>query len=269
MRIELSYSVGTQSGQRRLGGHGVGTGVSGHRPLQAWPTAPTGPTIVAMPSDAVSDSNRLCPECGMMLPPQWDECPWCSGSMDDIGTAGATPDPRAIGQERRRGISRRKNVSDVFFLMGLLSGGPLVSFDIQFTFGLVLMLGAGVASTLVRYTAFSAPGALLAGGLGALTFVSAVLDPPGPADVEDSDTREAAREAYVGELARQFEGDGIVVEARGGGAVTVWFFPPAVLATSCGAFPDKPIREHLAALGFRRIVVNIRSEGQGVCSFHP
>lgn len=220
-----------------------------------------------MPSDTVSD--RSCPECGMMLPPQWDECPWCAGSMDDAVAEGAAPDPLAIGQDRRRGISRKKNASDLFFLIGLLTGGPLVSFDIQFTLGLVLILGAAVASALVRYTAFSAPGALLVGGLSALTLVSAVLGPPQPADDEDSDTREAAREAYVGELALQFERDGIVVEARGGGAVTVWFFPPAVLETSCGAFPDEPIREHLAALGFRRIVVNIKSEGQGVCSFRP
>lgn len=222
-----------------------------------------------MPSDAVSDSNRSCPECGMMLPPRWDECPWCAGSMDDPVAEGAASDPRAIARNRRRGISRKKNVSDLFFLGGLLAGGPLVSFDIQFTLGLVLILGAAVASALVRYTAFSTPGALVAGGLGALTFVSAVLDPPESADAEDRDTREVAREAYVGELARQFEREGIVVEARGGGAVTVWFFPPAVLETSCGAFPDEPIREHLAALGFRRIVVNIRSEGKGVCSFHP
>ncbi|GMR12233.1 MAG: hypothetical protein BMS9Abin29_0422 [Gemmatimonadota bacterium] len=205
----------------------------------------------------------------MMLPPQWDACPWCAGSMDDPGAEAAEPHPLAVGQGRRRGISRKKNVADLFFLIGLLTGGPLVSFDVQFTLGLVLMLGAGVAAALVRYTAFSATGALLAGGLSALTVVSAVLGPPDPSDDMDSDTREAAREAYVGELARQFERDGIVVEARGASAVTVWFFPPAVLETSCGAFPDEPVREHLAALGFRRIVVNIRSEGKGVCSFHP
>lgn len=222
-----------------------------------------------MPSDVVSNSNRLCPECGMMLPPQWEECPWCAGSMDDLVAEGAAPDPLAIGQDRRRGINRKKNVSDLFFLAGLLTGGPLVSFDIQFTLGLVLMLGAAVASALVRYAAFSAPGALLAGGLSALTFVTAVLGPLEPADDEDSDTREVAREAFVGELARRFERDGIVVEARGAGAVTVWFFPPAVLETSCGAFPDEPTREHLAELGFRRIVVTIRSESQGICSFHP
>ena len=114
-----------------------------------------------MPSDAVSDSNRSCPECGMMVPPQWDDCPWCAGTMDDPVAEAAAADPLAIGQNRRRGISRQKNVSDLFFLAGLLTGGPLVSFDIQFTLGLVLMLGAGVASALVRYTAFSAPGALL------------------------------------------------------------------------------------------------------------
>lgn len=150
----------------------------------------------------------------MMLPPQWDDCPWCAGTMDDPAAEAAAADPLAIGQDRRRGISRQKNVSDLFFLTGLLTGGPLVSFDIQFTLGLVLMLGAGVASALVRYTAFSAPGALLAGGLGALTLVTAMVGPPDPADDEDDDTREAAREAYVGELARQFERDGIVVEVR-------------------------------------------------------
>jgi hypothetical protein len=189
--------------------------------------------------------------------------------MDDPVAEGAAPDPVAVGQDRRRAMSRKKNVSDLFFLIGLLTGGPLVSFDIQFTLGLVLILGAGVASALVRYTAFSAPGALLVGGLSALTFVSAVLGPPQPPNDEESDTREAARESYVGELTRQFDRDGTLVEARGAGAVTVWFFPPAVLETSCGAFPDEPIREHLAALGFRRIVVNIRSESQGVCSFRP
>jgi len=230
---------------------------------------PLGITLVPMPPDAVADRNQSCPECGMTLPPQWKDCPWCSGEMDDPVTGPAGPDPVSVGQERRREINRTKNVADAFFLSGLIAGGPLVSFDIQFTLGLVLMLGAGVASVLIRYTAFSATGALLTGILGALTFVSAVLDPPDRSDEADNDTREAGRTAYVNELARQYERDGIVVETRGLGAVTVWFYPPAVLNTPCGTFPDEPTRQHLAELGFLRVVVNIRSQGQGLCSFHP
>ena len=188
--------------------------------------------------------------------------------MDDP-VAESGPHPVTVGRERRRELGRTKNIADLYFLLGILAGGPLVSFDIQLTAGLVLVLSGGVASALIRYAAFSAPGALLAASLSALTVVTAVLGPSAADDNQDADTTEAARAAFVGELARRYERDGVFVEARGLGAITVWFHPPAVLETSCGGFPDQPTREHLAALGFKRIVVNIRSEGQGVCSFHP
>ena len=189
--------------------------------------------------------------------------------MDDPVAEPSGPDLGTIRQERQREIHRSKNAADLIFLSGLLAGGPLASFDIQFTLGLVLMLGGGVASVLIRYASFSAAGALLTGILGALTLVSAVFDPSDPGDEADNDTREVSRSAYVRELARQYESEGIVVEARGSSAVTVWFYPPAVLDTPCGTFPDEATRQHLAELGFLRVVVNIRSEGQGLCSFHP
>ncbi len=96
--------------------------------------------------------------------------------------------PVTLGRERRGAIARRKNAADLLFLFGLLTGGPLVTFDIQHSLGLVSMLGAGVTSALVGCTAFSIPGAFLTGVLSALTMVTAVFGPPGPADDEDSDT---------------------------------------------------------------------------------
>ena len=61
--------------------------------------------------------------------------------------------PVTLGRERRGAITRRKNAAGLLFLFGLLTGGPLVTFDIQHSLGLVSMLGAGVASALVGYTA--------------------------------------------------------------------------------------------------------------------
>lgn len=186
------------------------------------------------------------------------------GPVGEVG-----PHPTEVGRERRRALGRRKNTADLFFLLGLVAGGPLVSFDLQPTAGLVLILSGGIASALVRYAAFSPSGALLVGVLGSITAVTGVLGPAeGGADAS-ADTRELARTAYADELARRYESEGLLVEARGPGAVTIWFHPPAALEIVCGTFPDAPTRRHLAELGFMRIVLNVRSEDSGICSFHP
>ena len=73
--------------------------------------------------------------------------------------------------------------------------------------------------------------------------------------------------AYVTALGAQRED--IMVQSRGPGSETGWFTVPESMSGDCGEYPAKEMRDHLASLGFHRIVVRDRRQAGGLCSFRP
>jgi len=209
-----------------------------------------------------STAGARCPFCGLEQAHGRARCRRCGTLMGD-----AAEDLEREGRRRSDAARRRKAVADLFFLGGLLAGGPLLSFGVRPRIGLFLILAGGVASVLRRYTPWSTPGTVLVGGLAAALAASVFADPPAPEASEDAGR--AGRVAYVERLARRMLDDGIHVEARGPGRSVVWFYVPAAGPARCGDVPEAPVREHLGELGVRRVVVAGRSGGEGVCTFVP
>lgn len=77
----------------------------------------------------------------------------------------------------------------------------------------------------------------------------------------------AVRVAYIGALAGP--GGELFAETRGVGDVAVWFTRAPDEAGECGEYPPKLVREHLAELGFLRVVVAVPNGSGGLCSFKP
>ena len=61
----------------------------------------------------------------------------------------------------------------------------------------------------------------------------------------------------------------VVVESRGLAHVAVWFTVLGGVEGECGEYPAARVREHLATLGFRRVVVAGMNQSGGLCSFAP
>lgn len=168
-------------------------------------------------------------------------------------------------REARSALGRRKVGADLLFLGGLLLGGPVMTVGGRFRAGLFLVLAGAFASVLRRYTRASLGGSVAMGGALAALLAAVVVDPPEPEI--DAMEAEAARAAYIAELAGEYEPEGRV-EARGPGLITAWFFLPEEGAP-CGDVPPEPVRRRLDELDFRRVVVADRSEAGSVCSFEP
>ena len=165
----------------------------------------------------------------------------------------------------REAISSRKAFSDTLFLIGLLLGGPTISFGQNVQLGLFLVLAAGFSSLLSRYSDWSRPGTVLVGSLVAMVAASLLVDPPDV--IEDTMAAEEARAAFASALHEQ-ERD-VFVHTRGGEHFAIWFTAPPDVAGECGDYPTSTVREHLRDLGFRRVVVTgVAGEG-GLCSFRP
>ena len=179
---------------------------------------------------------------------------------------GAREEIREEGRGARRHLRFQRALSDLFFLIGLLLGGPMMTLGGEIRLGLILVLAGGIASVLRRYTEWSTPGTLGIGILTATVVATAAIDPP-PEMEEDGAVGEESRLAYVQALGAQ-DLD-VLVEPRGLGAVTIWFHLPQVMAGECGSYPSPEIRFHLAELGFKRVVVVDRNEMGGMCSFRP
>lgn len=173
---------------------------------------------------------------------------------------------RAEGSRARSRLRSQRTLADLFFLVGLLLGGPVMTFGGEFRLGLLLVLAGGFASVLRRYTEWSNHGTVIIAVLSASMVATAVVGSDAGED-GDSFAGESARIAYVSAL---FDVTGDVpVQARGPGSVTVWFYPPRVMAGECGEYPPEEIRRHLADLGFVRVVVAVQNQKGGMCSFHP
>lgn len=178
---------------------------------------------------------------------------------------------RGPGWEARKKEAHKRAAADLFFLLGLLLGGPLMGLAGRIQLGLFIVLAGGLASVLRRY-GMSSGGSLLAGPLLALIAASLVMGPPWEEPGPDPDSADltAAREAYVAGLARNAEEGRI--EARGPGSSVVWYFLPEAPegeSRECGTVPDRAVREHLAAVGVRRVVVTDPGTAGALCTFRP
>jgi len=176
-------------------------------------------------------------------------------------------DLRSFAELEKAKERRRKSVADLFFLVGLLAGGPILVAG-RGQAGLFLVLGGALASLGRRYTALSTAAAALIGFLTSAV-VAAVIVEPGTGVAESAAGAEAERLAYARELATRYEPDGVSVAARGPGSITIWFQIPAVDSVSCGAIPLPPERDRLDALRYVRVVVAAREETGRLCTFRP
>lgn len=193
----------------------------------------------------VESGAWTCGECGAAV----------RASADDL---------RAFADAERRRDRRRKAVADLFFLAGLLAGGPLLSAG-RVQPGLFLVLGGGLASVMRRYLGVSTLGSALMGFLTSAVIAAVVLEPGQPG----TEGSEGERRAYAADLAARYEARSVAVEPRGPGLTVIWFQVPATDLEGCGGVPLPPERDRLAALGFVRVVVAARTEEGRICTFRP
>lgn len=178
-----------------------------------------------------------------------------------------------LGKEERRSALRQKANADLIFLMGLLIGGPVITFGAQLQIGLLVCLAGALASALRRYTSWSTPGVLVIPVLTCAVLWVAVFEPRAAEAAEEA--REAAltpvqrREIFASRLAERMEEDGVRVQARGSDLVTIWFNLSTADVGECGEFPAPEVRAHLAELDFQRVVVAREGSLRGICSFVP
>jgi hypothetical protein len=173
---------------------------------------------------------------------------------------------KRFARAERRLMGTRKALSDTFFLVGLLLGGPMISFGGQVQIGAFIVLAGAIASVLRRYTDWSTPGTVVVGSLLAVVAASWFAEPRA-AKVEEAIEAADTRRVYADALSAQ--DPNVAVEARGPGMVTVWYTLSGEATGTCGDFPPAETRSHLASLGFLRIVVNERNSSGGPCSFAP
>lgn len=210
----------------------------------------------------VQSGGRTCVVCGAMVESGAWTCGECSAAV-----RASAEDLRAFADAERSRDRRRKAMADLFFLAGLLGGGPLLSTG-RMQPGLFLVLGGGLASVVRRYVGLSTLGSALIGFLTSAVIAAVVIE-PGQPGTQESGAREGERRAYATELAARYEVRSVAVEPRGPGLITIWFHVPATDLEGCGAVPLPPERDRLAALGFVRVVVVARTEEGRICTFRP
>ncbi len=177
----------------------------------------------------------------------------------------AVKEIREKGKKARTHLRYQRALSDLYFLIGLLLGGPMITIGGQLRLGLFLVLIGGMASVLRRYTEWSNVGSVVISILLAGVVATAVVEPED--GEEDEGAEEEARVAFVRGLS---EGNpDLIAEARGPGAVAVWFHLSQQDAGECGSYPGPETRDHLAELGFLRVVVAAQNQTGGMCSYRP
>jgi len=207
------------------------------------------------------DTGGHCPLCGFAYVGAPNQCTRCGTLLGEAAT-----DARRIGQANRQLLRSRKAMSDTVFLVGLLLGGPMISFGSDLRIGVILVLAGGLCSVLRRYTDLSLAASLAVGSLASMV-VAALFVSPATQTYADTMAAEEARQAFVDALV-QTDGD-LLAETRGAGAVVVWFQIPTTTSSQCGDFPPDEVRTHLRDLGFVRVVVAEPNQSGGLCSFAP
>jgi hypothetical protein len=201
-----------------------------------------------------------CTFCGHTFYGRPNQCRQCGQLLHE-----AAEDAERVIKEGRLAIGAQKARSDTMFLVGLLLGGPMMAIGGNVRAGLLVVFGAGLASVIRRYSAWSTTGTVIAGiafaGILGVWFIDAA-----PSE-EEVLAAEAARVAFVDALTN-VDAD-VYVETRGAGNFAVWFTVPADIAGECGEYPSEEIRTHLSDLGVRRVVISAANRSGGVCSFAP
>jgi len=207
------------------------------------------------------DVAGACPFCAFHYVGTPNQCARCGTLLGE-----AVHDITRFGMPERKLIRSRKAFSDTVFLVGLLLGGPMISFGGNLRVGVFVVLAGGLGSALRRYTDWSLPGTVLTGALCALLVAALVVNP-----VADSlETTVGAEDARIAFVTAMGDNDqDLYVEVRGMGAVAIWFQEPTKGTQECGAFPPTEVRTHLRDLGFLRVVVAQQNQSGGPCSFAP
>lgn len=200
-----------------------------------------------------------CAFCGHTYFGQPNQCRRCGALLNEA--VGDTQRLISSGRQRARA---QKALSDTAFLVSLLLGGPIMTLGGNVRIGLFIVLAGAITSVIRRYSDWSTPDTVIAGSAFALIGATWLIDPAGDS-TDGTLATEEARMAYVGALSEKQ--DGLFAEARGVGSITVWFIVPEGLTGECGDFPPAEIRDHLAALGFLRVVVADPYQSGGLCSF--
>jgi len=213
------------------------------------------------PMQGDRSARVVCPRCGLPWAGEPERCARCGTLRPD-----AVADIRQRGDAARRDLHARKTQADLLFLVGLLLGGPAITFWGHALVGGVIVLAGGAASIIRRHTEWSTAGAVVAGAGAALAVAAWVFEPVGAA-IDETRATESARAAYADAMADR-DAD-VYVEARGPALVAIWFVVPDASAGECGQYPDARMRRHLAELGFLRVVVEVRNRAGGLCSFPP
>ncbi len=201
-----------------------------------------------------------CGFCGFTYYGRPNQCRRCGNLLNE-----AAEDGKHLLKDGRRRVQRQKARSDALFLGGLLLGGPMMAVGSTFRIGLFAALAGAISSVIRRYSDWSTTGTVVVGSAFALIAATWLADTP-PTE-EESLAAESARAAYVRALS-DLDPD-VFVETRGLGHVAVWFNLPSEFEGECGEYPSGPVRDHLAGLGFLRVVVAARNQGGGLCSFGP
>ena len=201
-----------------------------------------------------------CEFCGFTYYDRPSQCRRCGNLLNE-----AAEDAKRQLDDRFKRISWQKARSDTLFLVGLLLGGPMMAVGSTFRIGLFVALAGAISSVIRRYSDWSLTGTVVVGSAFALIAATWFVDTP-PTE-EEALAAESARAAYVRALS-DLDPD-VFVETRGLGHLAVWFNVPSEFEGECGEYPPEPVREHLAGLGFLRVVVAARNQGGGLCSFRP
>jgi len=201
-----------------------------------------------------------CPFCGFTYYGRPTQCRRCGQSLNE-----AAERVQNRTMDMRTAVRVQKACSDTLFLVGLLLGGPMMAVTTTFKIGLFIALAGSISSVIRRYSNWSTPGTVVVGSVFAL--IAAVWFVETPLTEEEALAAELARGAYVQALSDR--DPDVLVQSRGVGQVAVWFNVPDDFEGECGEYPAAAIREHLADLGFLRVVVAARNQGGGLCSFSP
>ena len=193
-----------------------------------------------------------CGFCGFTYYGRPSQCRRCGNLLNE-----AAEDAKRRLDDRFKRISWQKARSDTLFLVGLLLGGPMMAVGSTFRIGIFVALAGAISSVIRRYSDWSMTGTVVVGSAFALIAATWFVDTP-PTE-EESLAVESARAAYVRALTDLYPD--VFVETRGLGHVAVWFILPSELEGECGEYPTEPVREHLAGLGFLRVVVAARNLG--------
>jgi hypothetical protein len=77
-----------------------------------------------------------CPFCGFTYYGRPNQCSRCGSLLNE-----AAEDAKRVGMNARQNVRAQKAISDTFFLVGLLLGGPMMAIGGNVRLGLFIVFG--------------------------------------------------------------------------------------------------------------------------------